>query len=440
MGRLENGNYISTVGPAGSLPGGGDPDYTTLALWESDAGADIADIGHSGYWAECYKGGNLGACDLGGWSDAATSTRYPKIYAAPGNGHNGSFTDGAYIEATQSGITVDLLACWIDGIRIKVSTISGSGIDMGAKATTTLYQVVENCIIHSSATGSKTGLTMGHSLGADGSGDSVVIVRNNIIQRRFGAGSLLTGDGIALICGDTNSNASTVKGIVHNNTIVSHPSDTDANMTGIALYVTTNRTLTAYMENNYVSMETAGSTSYDMAIVVDTGTLVKQARNNAQHDEATLVTGGFNDDINFPGHSTITNALQRDQFNDIDNDDYSLKEESVLIDGGKFRRRRTHYGLSWISAETTDLIGAERDSWDVGAFEWVSGTDVIHRAQQGQLPQQGTMTVATGGINFVKRLYDPTERPAEGIDNMVEPLNQVIELKNRLKKSSFGEI
>ena len=440
MGRLEHGNYISTVGPAGSLPDGSDPDYTTLALWESDAGADIADIGHSGYWAECYKGGSLGACDLQSWSDAATSTRYPKIYAAPDHGHNGSFTDGAYIEASQTGITVDLVACWVDGLRIKVKTLAGSGIDMGAKATTTLYQVVENCIIHSDSTGNKDGLVMGHTLGADGSGDSVVIVRNNIIQRRFGSSGLLQGDGIALICGDTNSNASTVKAIVHNNTVVSHPSDTMANMTGIAIYVTTNRTLTTYIENNYISMETAGSSSVDVAIPVSTGTLVKQVRNNAQPDESNLTAGGFNDDSNFPGHSTITNALQRDQFNDIDNDDYSLKEESVLIDGGKFRRRRTHYGLSWISAETTDLVGAERDSWDVGAFEWVSGIDVIHRVQQGQLPQQGAMTVATGGINFVKRLYDPTERPAEGIDNMVEPLNQVIELKNRLKKSSFGEI
>jgi hypothetical protein len=440
MGRLENGNYISTVGPAGSLPDGGDPDYTTLALWESDAGADVASLGHAGYWAECYKGGNLGACDFQSWSDAATSTRYPKIYAAPNNGHNGSFTDGAYIEATQTGITVDLVACWIDGIRLKVKTVSGSGIDMAAKSTTTLYQVIENCIIHTDSTGCKTGLTMGHTLGADGSGNSVVIIRNNIIQSRYGNPGLLTGDAISLVCAEMNSDVSTVMGIVHNNTIVSHPSDTMANMTGIAMYVSTNRTLTAFVENNYISMETAGSNSLTATIPVSTGTLVKQARNNAQPDEGDLTSGGFNDDLHFPGHNTIINAPQTDQFNDINNDDYSLKEESVLIDGGKFRQRRTSYGLSWISAETTDITGAERDSWDIGAFEWVSGIDVIHRIKAGQLPQQGTITVATGGVNFVKRKYDTTERPAESVDNIVEPLNQVIELKNRHKKSDFGEI
>ena len=95
-GTSVSGKIISTVKP------NGDGDFTTLALWEDWADSDPLSTGHAGYWAECYKGGNLGAVDVSGWSVSATADNHPKIYAAAGQGHGGDVTDGAYVQSSSS--------------------------------------------------------------------------------------------------------------------------------------------------------------------------------------------------------------------------------------------------------------------------------------------------------------------------------------------------
>ena len=150
-GTSVSGKIISTVKP------NGDGNFTTLALWEDWADADPFSTGHAGYWAECYKGGNLGVVNVSGWSVSATADNHPKIYAAAGHRHDGDVTDGAYIQSSSAvgiGATTGIAGLHVDGIRIDVTSVSFKAIDTATTSSVAmLYQTVENCYLHSTNAG-----------------------------------------------------------------------------------------------------------------------------------------------------------------------------------------------------------------------------------------------------------------------------------------------
>lgn len=77
---------VKTVGPG--------KDYETLQEWW-DA---IRTAGHAAQWAECYGGADLGQLYVGNNTFTPNATDYVRVYAAPGQRHNGiSATSGAYV-------------------------------------------------------------------------------------------------------------------------------------------------------------------------------------------------------------------------------------------------------------------------------------------------------------------------------------------------------
>ena len=182
-GTSVSGKIISTVKP------NGDGNFTTLALWEDWADADPLSTGHAGYWAECYKGGNLGAVAVSGWSVSAPADNHPKIYAAEGHGHAGDVTGGAYI-AVGSAIAISpgsgIGGLHVDGIRIDVSGTTQKAIDMATTSSVAmLYQTIENCYIHSSTDGFLVGIYCGNLVTDNGAGTKNVVIRNNIIENEY---------------------------------------------------------------------------------------------------------------------------------------------------------------------------------------------------------------------------------------------------------------
>ena len=257
-GTSVSGKIISTVKP------NGDGDFTTLALWEDWADADPLSTGHAGYWAECYKGGNLGVVDVTGWSVSATADNHPKIYVAEGQGHGGDVTDGAYIQTGSAhGISSSggIAGLHIDGIRIDGNHTSFKPIDMASTPTAAiLYQTIENCYIHSTNAGYVMGIMCGNLIADNGAVTKNVVIRNNIIEHEYGNSNILKGYAIAIgAAALSGTTAAVTNGFIHNNTIVSRSGDTDNNTKGIGWYTTAGKTMNLYIENNYISMEDASS-------------------------------------------------------------------------------------------------------------------------------------------------------------------------------------
>ena len=382
-GTSVSGKIISTVKP------NGDGNFTTLALWEDWADADPLSTGHAGYWAECYKGGNLGVVDVTGWSVSATADNHPKIYAAEGQGHGGDVTDGAYIQTgSDNGIESSggIAGLHIDGIRIDGNHAGLKVIDMASTSSVAvLYQTVENCYIHSTNAGYIMGIYCGNLVADNGAVTKNVVIRNNIIENEYGSTNILAGFAIAIGAAALSGfTAAVTNGFIHNNTIVSRSGDTDNNAKGIGWYYTSGKTLNLYVENNYISMEDASSGGLIAYPVIIGGTLNITVRNNGQSTDADITSQGLNDDTNYPGHTTTINATQANQFNDRASGDYSLKETAVLRDSGKVP---TSYGFSYISVPSTDVLGntrAQFGTWDIGAYEHLeevalTGGDVVHK-------------------------------------------------------------
>ena len=406
-GTSVSGKIISTVKP------NGDGDFTTLALWEDWADADPLSTGHAGYWAECYKGGNLGVVDVTGWSVSATADNHPKIYVAEGQGHGGDVTDGAYIQTGSAhGISSSggIAGLHIDGIRIDGNHTSFKAIDMASTPTAAiLYQTIENCYIHSTNAGYVMGIMCGNLIADNGAVTKNVVIRNNIIEHEYGNSNILKGYAIAIgAAALSGTTAAVTNGFIHNNTIVSRSGDTDNNTKGIGWYITAGKTMNLYIENNYISMEDASSGGLLAYPVLATGgTLTTTIRNNGQPTDGDVTSSALNDEDNYPGHTTTINATQANQFNDRASGDYSLKETTVLRDSGKVP---TSYGLSYISVSSTDVLGntrAQFGTWDIGAYEYLeeaalTGGDVVQEILIDEARTQGGISVFSGGI-FQKR-------------------------------------
>lgn len=388
-GTLIDGNFVSTIKPSG----GGD--FTTLALWEDYVDDDPQSLSHAGYWAECYKGGNLGAVTLGGWSDAGTTTRYPKIYAASGESHAGDISDGAYIQAATPLIYIEVDYVRLDGIRIKCTNPTSTAVDFVGYNGNQKGPVVDNNFIHGDFA---IGVAVGAGSSAGGSTTINTFIRNNIVQ--------IGGSGSDAKYGLVSEaiKSHTVNSWVQNNTVVVDSDATGSAYIGIVWAYKSGNVLTLYLENNYSSCEGVTGTDYSSALHTD-GTLNLNASNNAQNDSSGSLIGSDS--------SLLSSLSNSDVFTSPSTSDYSIKSGSVLIDAGK---TPTSTGLSHISVSDADILGYSRAqfaSYDIGAFEFLEdeaivystngGPDVINEIIVANPMLQGGISIFSGPLNFEKK-------------------------------------
>jgi len=125
---------IKTIRTASHSLGVGD--FTSIQAWEdyADGESDPAQ------WAECYSGGNLGLFELSGWSSTPSSSGYPKIYAASGEGHGGNPRRGPHISV---GTTSE-----VNTIGVNYSVVEGLTSNRGfhMDLSTSHFMRVQNCI------------------------------------------------------------------------------------------------------------------------------------------------------------------------------------------------------------------------------------------------------------------------------------------------------
>ena len=137
--------FISQVGPGKT--------FTTLqAWWDAKKGESTAD-----QHAECFAG-NLGVLNITVFDTAVpTASVHPRIFAAPGNKHDGGNTaaNGAYIEvngAPRVAIDNDVQYLEIDGIHFDIVVESSqtttailSNFDGGTAGIKGRFLTVKNC-------------------------------------------------------------------------------------------------------------------------------------------------------------------------------------------------------------------------------------------------------------------------------------------------------
>ena len=422
MGSLVDGNYVNTIKPAG----GGD--FTSLQSWEDsiddDAGGDPQSLGHAGYHAECYKGGDLGSLQLNVWGSPATAERHPKIYVAAGQGHGGDKTDGAYI-STSSGV-VSNNAIWIlakyseiIGLRVETTSSSYTGISATDGGTDGCY--ISHCLLHGPA---NKLVTAGQilSTNADTSTTKLFVIRNNMLIPEtlspFGTGAY------GMIIGGGANNSSVQYVYAQNNTIISNSSADWAGQSGalggIGIIYSAFNVLYLYMENNYSSTsEDTGlsSPSHDYAFLSYGGTYNDESvSNNSQ----AASTGGIASTTN-----AGTSKARADSVNNHSSYDYSLTDSSSLKDTGM---TPSQPAASWIPSLDDDITSRSRpvnSSYDRGCFEYptsapapaaktidwdsdsnigddgdLSSSDVYFEPKPSRLRRQGAVCVSSGGVNF----------------------------------------
>jgi len=319
---------VSTIKPAG----GGD--YSTLQAWE-----DWADGETAAPWAECYTGGNLGACTVSGWVLSHSASVYGRIYAADGERHDGDIASGAYIDG---GSTLNILTIasghhffQLDGLRL---THTNSNRDYFVNITSCKGVIIERCLMI------ETNSTSGHSYGIyyapqSGTYADATIIRNNLIIQK---GTFDSADGYAITIGCGGGAGSTFTVIIVNNTIVGS-------------------VCTHY-----------GIRSYLVSGTVTSGTVVIKNNVSADHDAVdfsldTITNVTYTEEYNVStdatatGTGSIASESSADLFTDPSGDDYTPKTGSALIDNGT---DTSAYGV------TVDMLGTTRGAtYDIGAYE-----------------------------------------------------------------------
>tara|TARA_Y100001937_G_scaffold128772_1_gene207866 strand:+ start:4478 stop:5968 length:1491 start_codon:yes stop_codon:yes gene_type:complete len=315
---------ISTIKPDGT------GDYTSLATWEDAVDGSSSADQH----AECYSGGDLGGVTLNGWSATPTSELYPRIYAAAGNGHNGSITSGAFINASFA-INTYLAFTRIEGLRINNTDSSNIAVNFN-NTTSSNGCRAEELLIHGSF---QTAISMSNS---GSSSDSSFFCINNII---IIDGSLnVVPIGIYSI--SSTSSTVTTTSFLYNNTIYTDNQSTLTNK-GIVFVQSGNSTLVANTENNV-----AIGNSYTTCFSVLAATNISHTFNNNISSDTTA--GGFS------GTANQVSKTQSQVFTDADNNNF-IPVASAL-DAGKT-----------IPLVQTDAIGTIRpygQAYDVGALEY----------------------------------------------------------------------
>lgn len=427
MGTLVDGNWISTIKPAG----GGD--YTSLSSWASDAAGDAGSkTGNAGWHAECYKGGDLGQVNLSSWTYSGSVSAYPKIYAADGQGHGGDKTDGAYVNAAgAAGIGVDVDYCQIIGLRLTTTT-NMTCIQHGI-GTSRNGLLVDGCLLHGSS-GSLMALGCGPS---STSGTFELVVRNNIVEN-IELGSNVGGI-VVYVIPMSGGKTVVLNAYVYNNTCVTvSSSSTPYNVIGIVWasfansFASTSGTLNLVLENNYSSNENIGSIvqtkNYEYGQTyfsgMNSGTENITASNNAQNDSS----GGL---VGIDSSLVITNDAACFT---TPGSDWSLKTGSPLLDVGK---TPTAHSSSSIPAAAADAIGTTRPQnsvFDMGAFEkafsapsppsstGLTGNDVVMQIISSNKILQGGLNVNSGGINFSSHGNNLITAAQKSIDRMDDRL------------------
>ena len=327
---------ISTIKPAAP----GDEDFTTLQAWEDWADDDPEGLGHAGYHAECYGGGDLGTLILADWSDAPDATNYPRIYAAAGEKHEGSYDADKARIVLDAGYTI-LFQANMNYVRIESIQIQGATDANGFTGISVVDSI--NVIIDSVLFDIDFTAWVGPGHADDGAigvtlfynpGD--FFVRNCIFFMRAGSTS------IGLHC-MLRINALDIGGVsrvyLYNNSF--YCKSPQASSTGIVFAspwgnITIKNTITSNFSFNYLTL----------------GSWSKTTSNNISSD-GTL------------GGHTVEAASTT--FTDPSNFDLTLKAGSAAINGG-----------ADLSGEgfAVDILGEARPvgpSWDIGAFESILG-------------------------------------------------------------------
>ena len=315
---------ISTIKPDGT------GDYTSLATWEDAVDGSASADQH----AECYTGGNLGGVTLNGWSATATSTSYPRIYAADGNGHGGNISSGAYINASFC-INNYVPFARIEGLRISNTNAANIAVNFANSATSNGCRA-EELLIHGSF---QSGITMSNSTS---SSDSSFFCTNNIII----IDGSLSSVPIGIYCISSTSSSVTTKSYIYNNSIYVDNQGTLTNK-GVVFVQSGSNTLSETTENNAVI-----GNSYTTCYSVLAATNISHSFNNNISSDATA--GGFS------GSSNQTSISASQTFSDADNNNFT--PVATALDTGKT-----------ISIVQTDALGTIRpygQAYDIGAIEY----------------------------------------------------------------------
>ena len=380
MGSLLDGNYVDTIKPAG----GGD--YSNLAAWEDYVDDDPQGLGHAGYWAECYSGGNLGGVDIADWP-SSSDTRHPKIYVAKNEGHSGSLSAGAYIEASTPVVARGINHIIIDGLRIKCTHSSASAVNF-IGSTLVKNQVVVNTVVHGVF---YAGIASGVGSSAGSLDETNCVIRNNLCEISGSGSSTKIGIVVAAI-----GSGNTVNGWVQNNTVLNSPSAEGSYFYNISWAYNDSCTLNYVLENNYSASNLSVSQEYDYVISASGPNFNLSASNNAQEKATGGLTG-----IDF---SLLSNIDRESQFTDTSSSDYSLKTSSALVNAGKTPESAT---LSFTSDITQDIKGSSRpqDSlYDIGCFELVVVTvslDTLSAEAIAAAARTGWQTEMTTLLRYV---------------------------------------
>jgi len=307
---------ISTIMPAG----GGD--YTTLAAWWDWAdGESTAD-----QWAECYSGGDLGPVTLSNMTATPDANNYPRVYVADGHGHEGDKTAGAYIDAgivNQAIETIDVPYVRFEGLRVTNTYQFGNGIGVSFNAPN---GYADGLLIHDCY-----GTGLNHYLGVS----SDIVIRNCLLIDNAESisqddiGIYASGNGITINA--EISNCTSTNKIVCNDFFNS-----------VAGTVT--------QRNNY-----AGSLSFTTF-------------SGWSHDVAYCATADASAD-DWGGSGNLVDQTATNLFTDPDNNDFTLKAGSALIDAGA--------DLS--GSFTDDILGNTRpggSDFDIGAFEYFAPAEI----------------------------------------------------------------
>ena len=314
--------FVKTIKP----DGGGD--YTTLAAWEDYAD----DQASAAQWAECYDGtADLGQVLIDGWTGTPSSTEYPRIYAAPGERHDGTAgSSGAWIDVdtATNGIYMNIVSYTvIEGIRFELNYSAGAAYPIYNNRCDN--SIIDGCLfVVVSANASSILIFLRHY--TDG-GPQTFTARNNVM---YGNG---TGSAGIYAYSRGNFAASIMNVYLYNNTV------NDCGDRGIYFYQYNDAdTINFTLENNICTNNTTDFEQYR-----NRGTRV--GNNNCSEDDTA-------DD--WDGSGSITLQTPSDLFETVGSD-HNLKTGSAAINAGK-----TISGFNW------DAVGNTRSgTWDMGALE-----------------------------------------------------------------------
>lgn len=330
-------SVTNTIKPAG----GGD--YTTLQAWEDAVDGLSADT----YIAECYEGGNLGNLAVAAW----TASSVGRITVASGHGHNGSLSDGAYVDSSAANaLDIDIPNFEVIGLRVLVrnTNATAGGIDYVPAGSANGVFLADGCLVHLRGNGasSKTGINV---LPAVAGTTHTLTVRNNICFNTPGTGTSVCN---AIVVGKhTFSGTGVAVGTasVHNNTVTSTASSTNSRGITISRFFSsgTSCSLTADVRNNLINTPTGLCFRTDFN--TGTGTLTINSSNNASLDSTADWAGGTNHIEGFTATDELVTPAS----------DVTLLEAAQCYEAG--------YDLS--GTFTHDAFGNTRSTpWSIGAW------------------------------------------------------------------------